>query len=312
MATVRSHTWRMSVGLRRRNVRPSSIRRSTPTPDRTRPDAQDRLLAPLRRHRLWTVLGLLVATVAAATRFAAIGVVPPSITLKPFAHARGSTEVVVGESRSFRHSVPDHYGSVLSARAYALADIVASPELARYVARAAGVPASKIGILGPLWTDLWRSQQWAPGPKRASQILIEHDPYHITLNVETNSPPWPPVIDVETQAPNTQSAARLATAVVSGLQAYVLHLQTAIRVPQRERYDVSQLVPVSVTPARTSQLADVGALTFVAVFVLWCGVMVAVSSLIRDVRVIAADAKVGSGVDRSSGSRPQVAGPTDA
>ena len=189
---------------------------------------------------------------------------------------------------------------------------MASPELARYVARAAGVPASKIGILGPLWTELWRSQQWAPGPKRASQILIENDPYHITLNVETNSPPWPPVIDVETQAPNTQSAARLATAVVGGLQAYVLHLQTARRVPQRERYDVSQLVPVSVTPARTSQLANVGVFTFVAVFVLWCGVMVAVSSLIRDLRAIAADSKVGDGLDRSSDSGPHVAGPTDA
>ena len=68
-----------------------------------------------------------------------------------------------------------------SARTYALADMVASPELAEYVARAAGLPASKIGILGPLWTDLWRSQQWASGPKRASQIIIENDPYHITI-----------------------------------------------------------------------------------------------------------------------------------
>ena len=34
-------------------------------------------------------LGLIVAALAAATRFAAIGILPPSIKSKPFAHATG-------------------------------------------------------------------------------------------------------------------------------------------------------------------------------------------------------------------------------
>jgi hypothetical protein len=246
--------------------------------------------------------------VAAGTRFVAIGVVPPSIKLKPFAHATASTELRLGKSQSFRHSVPDRYVWSLSPRAYALADMVASPEVAKYVARAAGLPAAKIGILGPLWTDLQRSQQWAPGPKRASQIIIENDPYHITVNSEAQSPPWSPVIDVDTQAPTTETAARLATAVAAGLSAYVLHLQTANGVPKPDRYDVSQLVPVSVAPARTSQLASVGAFTFVAVFVLWCGVVLALSSLMRDLRDTAAVSEVGDGLDRSSDSGPLLVG----
>ena len=154
--------------------------------------------------------------------------------------------------------------------------------------------------------ELWRSQQWASGPKRASQIIIENDPYHITLNVETQVAPWPPVIDVETQAPTTETAARLASAVGAGLSTYLRHLQ-ATGVRERARYDVSQLVPVSVVPARTSQLANVGVFTFVAVFVLWCGVIVAVSSLSRDLRAVRAGSKVGPGFDRSSDSgRPLV------
>jgi hypothetical protein len=244
---------------------------------------------------------------AAGTRFAAIGVIPPSFKSKTFAHATGSTELVVGESKSFTRSLPDLYGRRLSPRAYALADIVASPEVAKYVAQAANLPASKIGILGPVWRELWRSQQWASGPKRANQIIIESDPYHVTLNVETQEQPWAPVIDVETQAPTTASAARLATAVGAGLSTYLRHLQ-ATGVPKRARYDVRQLAPVSVVPARTSQLANVGVFTLAAVFVLWCALIVAVSSLTRDLRAIRAVSKVGDRFERSSDSGSPLVG----
>ena len=263
---------------------------------RIRGDADDRLLTPLRRHRGWTLLGLFVAAVAAATRFTAIGILPPTIKMKPFAHAVASTQVAIGRTWS------SQYGSRnaavqegLSARTYALADMVDSPEIREYVARAAGLPASKIGILGPLWIELWRSQQWASGPQRARQILIEKDPYQITIDQETTLPgagpgpgPGPPIIDVQAQAPSAQAAERLASAVPAGLSAYVQHQQATAGIPEQDRYDVSQLVPVSVTPARRSQLADVGVFTFLAVFVLWCGAEIAISSVVRDLRATAA------------------------
>lgn len=293
MARIRSHAsrWR-GYGWQASSPRsrPRGLKSS---------NAEDRLLAPLRRHWRWTALGLLIAAAAAGTRFVAIGVVPPSLKLKTLARATGSTQLVVGQSNAFIHGLPDLYGRRLSTRAYALADMVASPEVAKYVARAANLPASKIGILGPVWMGLWRAQQWASGPKRASQIIIENDPYQITVNVEAIVPPYPPVIDVETQAPTTATAARLATAVQLGLSTYVRHLQ-ATGVPKRTRYDIRQLVPVSVAPARTSQLANVGVFTLVAVFVLWCGVIVAVSSLSRDLRAASAISKVRGSFHRSS------------
>jgi hypothetical protein len=253
-------------------------------------------------------VGVIVAAVAAVTRFATIGILPPAIKLKPFAHATASTEAVVGTSSLFRYDVPDRYLSNISPRAYALADMVASPEVTRYVARAAGLPASKIAVMGPLWTELQRSQQWATGPKRASQIVIENDPYQVTLSVQAESPPYSPVIDVDTQAPTTDTAARLATAVVAGLSAYLRHLQTATGVPKSARYDISQLVPVSVAPARKSQLANVAAFTYAAVFVLWCGLVIAVSSLIRDLRAAAIKSQVRTAPGRSSDDRLQRAG----
>ena len=271
-----------------------------PHPGLIRRNADDRLLAPLRQHRLLTILGLLVALVAAVTRFVAVGILPPSIAMKPFAHATASTQVVVGNAAPSRYSLLTRYDKIYPARAYALTDMVASPEIAGYVARAAGLPVSKLGILGPLWTELWQQEQWASGPKRASQIVSENDPYHITLGVEANSRPWAPVINVAAQAPTTVTAARLASAVAVGLNAYLLHSQTATGVPARYRYDVSQLGQVSVAPPRSSQMLSVGLFTFFAVFVLWVGMVVAVSSSMRDVRARLLAAKVGDGLDRSS------------
>lgn len=296
------------VRLRRGVAHSRADSRAQPHSGPTRGHIDDRLLAPLRQHRLWTTLGVLVALTAALTRFVAIGILPPSIKTKPFAHATASTQVVVGKTATFTYSVLDHYSAIYSSRSYALADMVASPEVAGYVARAAGLPASKIGILQPLWTDLWQQQEWPSGPKRASEIVVENDPYHITLSTEANAPPWSPVIDVATQAPTAAAAARLASGVATGLNAYVLHLATTTGVPVRDRYQITQLGAVSISPARKSQLASVALFTFIAVLVLWCGGEVAVSALMRDLRARALLAKAGDGLERSSDRRTLLMG----
>jgi hypothetical protein len=315
MARVRPAEWRLVAG-QRAHTRGGSTPGSGSV--RSRGNADDRLLAPLRRHRGWTLLGLLVALMAAATRFVAIGILPPSVEMKPFAHVQATTQVGLGRAGS---SGPAKQGGVdpLSTRTYALADMTYSPEIIGYVARAAGLPPSQIGVLGPLWTELWRSQQWASGPQRDRQITIEKDPYQITINQESTLPgdgpgpgPGPPVINVETQAPSTEAAARLASAVPAGLNAYIQHMQATAGIPEQDRLTVSQLVPVSVAPARTSQLADVAVFTFLAVFVLWCGAEIAVSSLVRDLRDTGAGSKVGNVPNRSSDNGPLVGDPADA
>jgi hypothetical protein len=305
---------------RRRHLRAGSAAGSGSRSVRIRGNADDGLLAPLRRYRGWTCLGLIVAVLAAATRFAAIGILPPSLKMTPFAHAEASTEVLIGSTTPAELSVSNpKLQRELSTRTYALADMVSSPEITEYVARAARLPASKIGVLGPLWWELWRAQQWASGPKRASQIVIEKDPYQITIDQEAILPgqgpgpgPGPLLIDVDTQAPSTEAAARLASAVPAALSAYLQHAQAIGRVPERDRYTVSQAGRVSVAPAARSQLANVGLFTFLAVFVLWCGAEIAVASLVRDLRATAATSKVGGSVDRSSGNGPLVGDPADA
>ncbi len=273
-----------------------------------RPTADDRLLAPLRRHWGWTLLGLIVAALAAATRFAAIGILPPSVKMKPFAHATASTEVQIGNTWLLRSGNPNAYDpAALSTRTYTLADMLDSPEIVKYVARAAGLPASKIGILGPVWKELWRQQQWPSPSQRDRQLIIQNDPYQIAVSQDSTQAlegpgpgSGPPVIEVQTQAPTAETAARLAGAVPSALSTYIQNAQATEGVPERDRYDVRQLGPVSVARARRSQLANVAGFTFLAVFVLWCACEIAVASLMRDLRATAVASKVGDSFDRSS------------
>ena len=256
------------------------------------------LLARLRRDRLWVLVGLGIAIVAAASRFAAIGLLPPSIKVKALAHSTASTQLVVGGKSSLTHAYPDLYDRNLVPRAAILADMIASPQVRGYVARAAHVPASEIAVDAPVWIQLQRIQQWATGEKRATEIVDEKDPYRITLNDSL----YAPVIGVVTQAPTASAAARLARGVADGLSAYVSHIGMAAGTPGAGRYDAIPVAPITVDPSRPAGLVNVAAFTFAAVFVLWCGLVLVVSSVARDFRAAATTSKVRGSFGRSSGS----------
>lgn len=297
-------------GVAQSCVRPEPGPVSVPTARHGRGSCDDRLLAPLRRHWRWTCLGVLIAGLAAATRFVAVGVLPPSVRMKPFEHAEATTAVMLGSAWQAAPGIPlrynVHYGQ-LTSRSYALADMVASPMVAADVARAAGVPASQIGILGPIWADQMRTEQWANGPKRAAQIVMEKDPYQLTINQEATMPDGEPVIGVYAQAPSGAAAARLARAVPVGLGWYLGRLRAQGGVPERDSYRVTQLGGVTVTPGSRSQLLNVAVFTFVAVFGVWCFGVVCAASLMRDLRATAVTSEVGGHPSRSSDARPLLA-----
>ena len=265
------------------------------------------LLTSLRRHPIWLLVGLVVAGLAAASHFYAF----PSLKHKDLARSTASTQVVLGLNSALVHTVPDPYVSNLAPRATDLADIIGSPELRAYVARAAQVPFSQIAVDAPLWRNLLRIQQWNNGEKRASQIVGEDALYRVTLENDAESPPYAPVIDVSTQAPTTEGAARLARAVGEGLSAYVYDLQTHTHTPPNARYDVRQVLPVTTIPPSKSLLMNVAVFTFLASFGLWCALVFAVSAFARDLRWARMRSKVQGTFDRSSGSRPRWSAPFD-
>lgn len=260
------------------------------------------LLPQLRRRWRWLAVGAIVAALAAGSHFATIGIFPPSVKAKPFARATASTEVIVGQKPSLLYSFPDPYVRDYSPRAATLADMVASPQVLADVARAAGIPASKIFVDAPLWTQLQRDQQWDTGQKRSRQIVGERDPYRIELSDDANL--QAPVFDVVTEAPTGNAAARLARGVTEGLSTYMSGLQAQAGTPLANRNLVNQAAPISVTPASKALLANVAIFTFFGVFALWCAMVLAISSVMRDVRAARVYAEVRQLFHRSSDSGP--------
>jgi hypothetical protein len=243
------------------------------------------LLRQLRRHPIWLAVGVVVAGLAAVSHF--VQLVPPTLKSTHVSHATASTQLVVGRDSSLRSGgvgVPDRYLGNFAPRAEALGDMAASPLMVNYAARAADIPVSQVAVDQPLWTELQRAQQWATGQKRARQIVSERYPYHITLSDDSTAVPFSPVIDVLTQAPSVEAAAALARGVAVGVRKYLADLENEARTPAGGRYDVRQINPVVVTPPNRSQLANLAGFTFVSVFVLWCGLVLAVSSVVRDLR----------------------------
>jgi len=256
------------------------------------------LRAQLRRSWRWVVVGLFVAGLVTASRFGTIGVLPPSFTSNQLGYSTASTSLVTSLSSAVAHGVPDRYVGNIGTRSAALGDIAGSPEIIDRIARATGIPASRIRIDAPPWADLQRAQQWATGEKRASQLVAEMDPYRISMSDDPNSP----VVDLTTQAPTVAAARRLADAVAPALSSYVAGLEATSGTPVRERFRVNRLTPIATTPASKGQLLNVGAFTFVAVVLLWCAGVLAVGRLVRDLRALSGPTKVLRARDRSVSS----------
>lgn len=265
------------------------------------------LVALLWARRGWLITGIVVAILVAASRFVSIGILPPSVKLKQLAHATASTQLLVGPHDSLRSSTyRDPYVRLAVSRAQALANVMASPQVRGLIARAAGVPASQLAVDTPVWTNVERVQQWPSGEKRDSEIILENVPFRITVDVEG----YGPVIDIATQAPTPQQAVALAAGAGEGLNAYVAELESTTGTPPTHRYTISQLVPIGVSPALKSGLANVAAFTFAVVLFLWCGALLFLSGLAEDIRAVRRTAKVSRNTDRSSHDRPVFPDPT--
>ena len=248
-------------------------------------------------------LGLIVAVVAAATPVRRDRDPSSVDQLKPFAHATASTELVLGKAWPSEHSVADPYERFPSAR---------TPWPTWWTARRSpntwrgrlGLPASKIGILGPLWTDLQRSNS-GPQVRNAPARSSSRRTHTTSPSPRRRSlPPWPPVIDVDTQAPTTETAARLASAVAAGLNAYVRHTAGVGRRPGASIATQS----VSSLPCRCSR-AHLAARQRRRLHVLR-GLRALVRRRDRRLKLDERSpthggrSKVGDGSDRSSDSRP--------
>lgn len=230
-----------------------------------------RTLTKLWRLRRWVLVGLVLAVGAA---------VAGMTLLRSPVYAAASTQMIVDAPRSALGD-PQEDITPFTSRAVVFARLMTTPEVLAYIGRAAGIPGNLIAATGP--EELGAPQAThAPTVAAGNQLLSASAIYK--LNFLQN--PELPTVDIYSEAPTPRQAIALANGAVTGFSAYLQQLDAVSHVP------VAQRVTIRQAGAATGGIVDPGArkavaaLIFAGVLVAWCGLLLFVTNLGAQLRVV--------------------------
>jgi hypothetical protein len=239
------------------------------------------VLRELSRRRLLLGIGVVIAAIAATLSVYRID----GAGLKPRAlqYSSASTQVLVDSPKSVLGNLSQSF-EPLSARAAVYANFMASPAVLEVIGRQVGLEGGQLYAAGPVNPQAPRVVQEPTNLKRNVEITGETNPYR--LNFINNS--LQPTINIYSQAPTTAQAVALANAAVVGLQRYVEEGQRASKTPNNARVEIRQLGPAVGGVVNGGVSKALFALVFLAVFALWCVMLLVVIRFRENWRMSAA------------------------
>lgn len=232
------------------------------------------LLRELSKRKRLVALGFLLALIAAVHSVYHLN----GLKLKPrsLVHSSGHTQVIVDSQSSVLGNVSQSF-EPLSARAAAYANFMASPVVLNLIGQQIGMSGEQIYAAGPVTANEPRVEQEPTALKRNVEITGETVPYRLNFENQQNMP----TIGINSQAPTLKGAVALANAAAVGLQRYVAGVEAAAKVPPDARVVIRQLGPASGAVDDPGISKSLAVMMFLAVFLLWCG-LVLVGSRFRE------------------------------
>lgn len=220
-------------------------------------------LRELSKRRVLLLVGVLVAAVAAV--FSVYRVDGSKLKPRSLQYSSASTQLLVDSPRSVLGNLRESF-EPLSTRAVVYANFMASPAVLELIGRHVGLSGEQIYAAGPVDSQETRVEQEPTALKRNVEITGETDPYRLNFGSQANLP----TITIDSQAPTTGQAIALANAAVLGLQEYVARLQRTTHTPPAARVQIRQLGTANGAVVDGGIKKDLIAIVFVAVFLLWC------------------------------------------
>jgi len=224
------------------------------------------VLRELLKRRLLLAAGVIIAAVAATLSIYSVH----GFSLKPrgLQHSSASTQVIVDSNSSF---LGDLSGKLepLNVRAMVYANLLATPALLDLIGEGMGISGSQIYAAGPVDPVESIIVQEPTALKRNVQVTGETHPYRLNYTANLNLP----TIGINAQAPTTKQAIGLANGAAVALQHYVAGLQRANRVPAVAGVTIRQLGQANGAVANAGISKTLAGLVFVAVFFVWCGLV---------------------------------------
>jgi hypothetical protein len=238
------------------------------------------VLRELSRQRLLLAIGVLIAAVAAT--FSVYRFDGGSFKARSLQYSSANTQVLVDSPSSALGNISQQF-EPLSARAAIYANFMASPVVLNLIGQQVGLSGEQIYAAGPVSAAQPRVVQEPTALKRNVEITGETNPYRLNFESQANLP----TINIYSQAPTTSQAVALANAAAVGLQRYVAQLESTSGVPPRSRVTIRQLGFANGAVVDGGISKALMAMVFVAVFVLWCLLMIVVARFRADWRASA-------------------------
>jgi hypothetical protein len=224
------------------------------------------VLRELARRRIALAIGVFVAVIAAVLSVYRLD----GVSLKPRAllYSSASTRVFVDTSSSVLGNLSQSF-EPLQSRATVYANFMASPTVLSLIGQRVGLSGSQIYAAGPVDPQVPRIVQEPTAVQRNVQITGETTPYRLNFNSDPNLP----TIGIYAQAPTTKLAIALADASVASLEQYVGSLENADHISQQSRIVIRQLGEANGGVVDGGISKALAVMVFLAVFVLWCVLM---------------------------------------
>lgn len=232
------------------------------------------ILRELAKRRVALGIGVLIAAVAATLSVYRLD--SSGLTARSLQYSSASTQVFVDTPSSVLGNLTPSF-EPLQARATVYANFMASPTFLTLVGQKAGIPGDQIYAAGPVDPSVPRVVEEPTAVQRNVEITGETTPYRLNFNDDPNLP----TIGIYAQAPNTAQAIQLANASAVGLEQYVASLQSAGNTPPQARVVIRQLGSANGGVVDGGISKSLALMTFVAVFVLWC-VLILLSGRFRE------------------------------
>lgn len=243
-----------------------------------------RALKALWKRRRLVALGAVIAAIAALCSAFTISLFPPKLTPRTNTFATASTQILVDTPNSAFANLEEEV-EPLNTRAAVFSRFLASPLAITLIARESGLPANAIEGQGPYEQNLPVFEQEPTAEKRSSQIIGERALYR--LRFENN--PDLPIVTVFAQAPTADEAHKLADAAPEALSSYISRIQESQKTPAKRRVIVHQLGDATGGVVNGGANAQIAALVFFVVLVLWCLLLIPAHTIARGWRAAGDD-----------------------
>lgn len=235
-----------------------------------------RALKALWKRRRLVAVGAVIALIAATLSAFTVSIFPPGLTPRTNTFATASTQILVDTPSSAFANLEEEV-EPLNTRAAVFSRFLASPLAITLIAREAGLPANAIEAQGPYEQNLAIFEQEPTAEKRSSQIIGERALYR--LRFENN--PDLPIVTVYAQAPTADEAHKLADAAPAALSSYISNIQESQHTPDNRRVIVHQLGDATGGVVNGGANAQIAALVFFVVLVLWCLLLMPAHTIAR-------------------------------